>query len=216
MNETEERVSLLESLTEKMLISIDRLSREMREFKDEMREFKDEMREFKVEMGEFKDEMLAFKAESERDRKRMNKAWGDLANKLGSIVEDIAAPNIRRLATEEFRVAIIEDFQTRACRTSRRGSSRRAEFDVICAGAEIVLLGEMKSNASSEAVTAFARKAEQFFDFFPEYDGRRLVSIFASWSLTDAVRKAVSELGLYGIAMGDETMEIVARPAGVN
>jgi len=60
-------------------LSINRLSQEMREFKEEMREFKDE---------------------TVRDRKLMNKQWGDLANRLGTMVEDIVAPNLPRAASE--------------------------------------------------------------------------------------------------------------------
>jgi len=51
-------------------MSLNRLSEEMREFKDEMKVFKDEM-------TDFKDETV-------RDRQRMNKQWGDLANRLGT------------------------------------------------------------------------------------------------------------------------------------
>jgi hypothetical protein len=33
-----------------------------------------------IGMHEFKDEIRSFKDEAERDRKRMNKQWGELAN----------------------------------------------------------------------------------------------------------------------------------------
>jgi len=32
----------------------------------------------------------------------MNKRWGELANKMGTVVEDIVAPSIPRLAREIF------------------------------------------------------------------------------------------------------------------
>ncbi len=63
------------------------LAREFKAFKDEMKAFKDEMKVFKDEMKAFKDEMKVFKDE-------MNKKWGDLANRLGTITEDIFAPGI--------------------------------------------------------------------------------------------------------------------------
>ena len=62
-------------------MSVNKLSEEMREFKDEMSEFKDETR---------------------RDRQRMNKQWGELANRLGTLVEDIVAPSLPRVAAEQF------------------------------------------------------------------------------------------------------------------
>ncbi len=186
---------------------------EMSAFKDEMRAFKDEMSAFKDEMREFKEEMREFKEESERDRKRMNKAWGDLANKLGTIAEDIVAPNVIRLAEEEFGMGKNLDLIVRGRRASRRGESRIREFDIVCAGAGKVIVVEVKSTPTLDAARAFPAKVETFFDFYPEYERHELIGVVASWSLPEDVCAAVSECGLYGMAMGDETMDIVARPA---
>ncbi|HEC32648.1 MAG TPA: hypothetical protein ENI63_00115, partial [Candidatus Kaiserbacteria bacterium] len=109
MPTVEERVDTLESLLGQFIVHTDtalrRLEREMREFKDEMREFKNEMGEFKDEMGEFKDEMREFKDEmgefkdrTEKMLSAQNKRWGEIANKMGTVVEDIVAPNIPRIA----------------------------------------------------------------------------------------------------------------------
>ena len=43
----------------------------------------------------FKDEMKEFKDESIRDRREMNKRWGEIANSLGIIVEDLVSPAVR-------------------------------------------------------------------------------------------------------------------------
>jgi len=174
------------------------LSREMREFKDEMREFKDEMREFKDE--------------SERDRKRMNKAWGDLANKLGTTVEDIVAPNIPRIAREDFGMGARTDLLIRARRVSRRGEDREREYDVVCAGSGKVLVVEVKASPSLEQIPAFLASLEDLGDFYPEYSEWDRIGIFASWSFPDPVQEALRKAGLYGLAMGDETMTLVVRP----
>ena len=75
---------------------------EMRTFKDEMKEFKDEMKIFKDEMKVFKDEMKEFKDEMQREVKRINKQWGELANKMGTIVEDIVFPAERPVVKKYF------------------------------------------------------------------------------------------------------------------
>ncbi len=173
------------------------------------------MREFKGEMQDFKNEMLEFKKESLAERKRMNKQWGDLANKLGSIVEDIAAPNVVRLATEEFGLDPLQDILIRARRSNRVHPDGRTQFDVICAGPSKILLAEMKSTPTLAAIDGLRDKLDRFWEFFPEYQGRELIGIFASWSLEDDIRKAIRSHGLYGMAMGDETMEIVVRPDAV-
>ena len=48
-----------------------------------------------------------------RERQEMNKRWGELANKMGTVVEDIVAPSIRRLAREMFDCGELRQFWTR-------------------------------------------------------------------------------------------------------
>ena len=36
------------------------------------------------------------KEQAARERREMNERWGNLANKMGTLVEDIIAPSIRR------------------------------------------------------------------------------------------------------------------------
>ena len=151
-------------------------------------------------------------AESRADRKRMNKAWGDLANKMGTVAEDVVAPNIPRLARNEFGMARIEDMVVRAHRTSRRQPERLAEYDIVCAGPRTVIVVEVKSNPTVDKVRELPRKLREFHDFYPEYEGRTLIGVFASWSIPENLLRPISKAGLYGIAMGDETMEVVARP----
>ena len=52
----------------------------------------------------------------------MNQRWGNLVNKMGTLVEDIVAPSIRRLAREVFDCG---DRQYFATRTVRRRSPAR-------------------------------------------------------------------------------------------
>ncbi len=240
MLQTAERVDRLESMMAEVAhaqmrteMSLLTLSKEMAEFKEEMSEFKDEMRVFKDEMGGFKDEMGGFKnemsdfktemaefkdwvkneiEESRLDRKRMNKAWGDLANKLGTTVEDVVAPNIPRFARDEFGMGERTDLLIRARRMSRRGKPRECEYDVVCAAAGKVIIVEVKSTPTKAHIPEFLNSLKDFADFYPEYADSEQIPIFASWSLPAPIRKAIAAAGLYGIAMGDETMEIVARP----
>jgi len=205
MLETSERVDRLEGMMAEVAhaqmrteMSLLALSKEMREFKDEMREFKDEMREFKDE--------------SERDRKRMNKAWGDLANKLGTTVEDIVAPNIPRLAREEFGMESAVDLLVRGRRVSRVGKKREKEYDIVCAGSGKVIVVEVKSTPDKGQIPDFIASLSEFGDFYPEYNELERIGLFASWSLPESICDGLRKAGLYGLAMGDETMEIVVRP----
>jgi hypothetical protein len=151
-----------------------------------------------------------FEADMRASRRELDKKWGDLANKLGTIIEDILAPNLRRLALEHFRFPAIDDFMIR--RTRRLGQTE-VEFDTLVVGPSGVILGEAKSTPTLEHAEAFAEKSRQFFDYFPEYQGRRLISVFGSWAIADRVVERLTSLRLYALRMGEETMELANAAA---
>ncbi|MDI6750586.1 MAG: hypothetical protein QMD73_10455 [Rhodocyclaceae bacterium] len=197
---------------------------EMLDFKDEMRAFKNEMTEFKNEMLDFKDEMRAFKnemaefkrkvdediAEMKRERREMNLQWGAIANKLGTIVEDIIYPSCRRIAREHFGAPDELEFEGQRIRRPRMRGDRR-EFDGILVWPGHVMLLEAKATVRPEYLEAFDRfvREEAFFRYFPEYAGRRLIPIFSSLSLTDDEVAWLTERRLYAVAMGEEAMALL-------
>ncbi len=168
------------------------------------------MARFEAEMAAFKDEMRVFKDEMRASKRDLDKKWGDLANKMGTILEDIVAPNLRRLAVEHFKFPEIEDF---GIRWSRRRAGRETEFDAIVAGPAAVILGGAKSKPSVAGADDFALKAATFFDHFPEYSGRRLIKVLGSWAIPEPVINRLTELGIYALCMGEETMELANAPA---
>ncbi|HEB75040.1 MAG TPA: hypothetical protein ENJ04_01635 [Nitrospirae bacterium] len=228
MPTVEARVDTLESLLGQFIVHTDtalrRLEREMREFKDEMRAFKDEMREFKDEMREFKDEMREFKDEMREFKDEMrefkdttgkilsgqSKRWGEIANKMGTLVEDIVAPNIPRIAREVFGCKEMDFFAVRIEKRDKKGNVTR-EFDVIAVCDKKVLLNETKSTPRQSYLEEFAEfvKSGKFFSFFPEYKGMKLVPIFSSLYLSDSVVEYLSKNKIYAMAMKGDTMDIL-------
>jgi hypothetical protein len=192
----------LARLSEEMLEFKD----EMRGFKDEMREFKDEMRGFKDEMSSFKDEMLAFKEESQRERRSMNKQWGDLANRLGTLVEDIVAPNLPRVAAELFSCPVADLFGVRVVR--RFGGETR-EYDALLVCPEVVLVNETKSRLTDAHVEGILERLAEIPRVFPEYADRRAVGILASLYPDASVVRCATRRGVLVMGMGDETMHVL-------
>jgi len=82
------------------------------------------------------------------DRQHWNKRWGELAQKLGTIAEDIVAPNLPRLARVHFGCDELEDFMVRRKVKNKQDPSKRREFDVIAVCADKVLINETKSTPS--------------------------------------------------------------------
>jgi len=161
-------------------------------------------------MARFEAEMLDFKTEMRASKRELDKKWGDLANKLGTIIEDVVAPNLRRLAVEHFGFPVIEDFMVRR---SRRRAGQETEFDALVVGPAAVILGEAKTSPSLKFADEFAAKAASFFDWFPEYQGRRLLPILASWAIAAPVVERLTSLGIYAMQMGEDTMELTNAAA---
>jgi hypothetical protein len=173
-------------------MELSRLSREMREFKDEMQEFKDEMK--------------GFKTEAEKDRRDMNRKWGELANKMGTLVEDIVAPNLPRIAKELLGCGEAEYVGERV---RKKCGDRNAEYDFLVVCPNDILINETKSNLNSRDVDDILETLDGFPDFFPEYKNRRIIGVLASIHVDESLVRYAGSKGVLVMAMGDETMEIL-------
>ncbi len=185
----------------------DEMRRDTQAFKEEMRAFKDEMQEFKDEMRIFKDEMNAFKDRVELNIKENNKQWGALANKLGTIVEDLIFPASRPVIESVFGVTL----QHLSMRVVRRKENLREEFDVVAYSEKQVFLIEVKSSPRFDYLSDFVdRKIDVFRQLFPEYASLTLVPIFASISVPDDFVQAATNRRVFVMAYREwEYMDIL-------
>ncbi len=181
---------------------------EMADFKREMSEFKNEMLEFKNEMLQFKNEMLQFRTESEASRREMNKRWGDLANKMGTFVEDIAAPNIPAVAERWFGLT---DPVTSAVRMRRRPTTpegRAMEVDALFAYTDAVVICESRSTIRPDAVEDLLAKLERIPELYPEYASHRRIGILSSLYYPPEQIQLATKAGIGVLVMNDDTMEL--------
>ena len=149
--------------------------------------------------------------EAARERREMNKRWGELANKMGTVVEDIVAPSVRRLARELFECGDLVYFGTRQTVTRDDDRSRTREFDALYVGTRAVLLNETKSSprsADARAFVAFLRSGE-FGGFFPQHRELPIVPAFSSLSIPDDMVTYLTRHGIYALAMGDEALQVL-------
>jgi hypothetical protein len=186
---------------------------EMREFKDEMAEFKDEMREFKDEMAEFKDEMREFKEESRLSRIEMNRKWGNLANKMGTLVEDLVAPSLPRILRETVGCpdGKVEFSGIRIRRQLPDGRYR--EFDVVAVCGEYVLINETKSLLDAAKIESFVASLPTARDFLPEFQDRKYFGVVASLYVDESLVRFGEKQGVYVLGFGEDVMEVLNNPA---
>lgn len=198
---------------ESIQAEVDAFKEEMKEFKDEMlafkeemRDFKDEMQAFKEEMKVFKDEMDAFKERMEREVKRINKQWGELSNKLGTIVEDIVYPGTAPVLKKYFKC----DPDEMMSNITRKRGNLRDEFDIIATCGNRVFLIEVKSTLRREYIGEAEEKVERFKKLFPEHRDKEVILIIATLKVTKSVAREVTRRCIYLMVYREwEYMDIV-------
>ena len=146
-----------------------------------------------------------------RERREMNKRWGELANKMGTVVEDIVAPSVRHLAREVFDCGELRQFWTRMSASRSDDPSRTREFDALYVGTRAVLLNETKSSPRASDARRFAEflQSGELACYFPQYRKLPIVAAFSSLSIPDDLVTYLTRRGIYAIAMGDEAMQVL-------
>ena len=178
--------------------NVNRLSIEMREFKDEMREFKDEMSEYKEW--------------SRNQIKTMNRQWGDLANKMGTLAEDLVAPSVPRILRDY--VGCPEsgvEFVTVRFR-GKKMTGEMQEFDVLAGCGNTLLINETKTTLKPKDVDGFVAVLTQAREFIPEYAGRRIVGVLASFYIDPTLTRYGERQGLIMLGATDGIMEVLNSP----
>ena len=184
----------------------------MRLFREDTQAFKDEMRLFREDTQAFKDEMRAFKEEGREQNREMNRRWGELANKMGTLVEDLVTPSLPRIIKELLDRDVI-DLMTRWKRKLADGRVR--EYDAVAVTADLVCLNSTKSALRSAEVDRFVEEIDRFREFFPEYRDRPVVGILASLAVEESVLNYAEKQGFVVLAVGDQLMEVKNRPGFV-
>lgn len=180
---------------------------EMRAFKDEMKEFKDEMKEFKDKMDDFKQEMKEFKDWAKMSIESLNKRWGDLANKLGTIVEDIFAPSIDIVIEKYFGVGL-EDISVN--RLIRKGEDT-LEIDIlgISHNEKKAFVVEVKVNPDRiEYIERFQENLNKLKKFLPSLEDYELIGIYAGLDMKQETINQLTKRKIYAMIMRGDVFEI--------
>jgi hypothetical protein len=146
--------------------------------------------------------------EWKNEKREMNKRWGELANKMGTLVEDIVAPNIRRVARELFGIEEV-DFSVRREVHHPADKSRLKDFDALLIGTDAIVLNETKSTVRQSYIEEFIAFIPTVFEYLPEHRGKRVIPVFSSLYIPEQFVRYLTANKIYAMAMGDETMELL-------
>ncbi|NJO17415.1 MAG: hypothetical protein HC877_17230 [Thioploca sp.] len=186
MLELEERVDSLEAMFGRFIINSDNTLRRLETMMIDMRQ------------------------QAEQDRRDLNKKWGDLANRLGTVAEDIVAPNLPRIAREQFGCpAEPDDFMVRRWVRHKLDNSKRRKFDVVVVYPDKVLINETKATPRLNYIDDFIAVMADIHGYFPEYQGKEIIPIFAGLFIPDNLLRYLTKHRIYALGMGEQTMELL-------
>jgi len=151
-------------------------------------------------------------AEMREWRIHSQKQWGEIAQKLGTFVEDIVAPNIPRIEREVCGLGCTEEELFSAPRLRMRhpvDEARMREFDYVYATRRGWIVVESKSDPKLRDVDAFRELLAEVREYFPHYASSPLWSIFASLYVPEHVVKYCARHRIFALGMGPETMQLL-------
>lgn len=149
--------------------------------------------------------------QAEKDRKDFNKRLAELSDSLGTLVEDMVAPNARRIAGEIFPDDPVVRMAQRLRQVHPSDPGRMIEIDLLAAGRQHLMVVEAKRRLNPDRIREFLEWVGEIPGFLPEYAAYQLVPVVASVTIEPTVITFLNRQKVYGVAMGDETMELVNR-----
>ena len=229
---TDERLDRLEALTGQIIVAheaairrLERLEHAVELMQQEGERERDEAQRERAEAQRGRDEAQRERDEAQRERDEaqrerdeakqervlQNKRWGEITMKMGTFVEDIVAPNIPRIAREDFGLGEAEMSGLRLKVRFSSDPSRSRELDYVYAAPEGWVVNETKSSVRAKDVDEFSAALGEVYECFPQYRGRPLYPILSSLYLTEEVVKYCTRRGIYALALGDETMVLLNK-----
>lgn len=199
-----EKVSGLEQIMMELAYESMKTDMAVRTLSSEMKDFKDEMKGFKQEMTDFKEEI---RNDTKQFKKELNKKWGDLANKMGTIVEDIIAPGLKGVGARYFGIEEFDFFAPRL-RLKSRDRSMTREFDVIAETENYFFVVETKASPTTEYISDFIKLIPRLDSWFPVIREKKLIPVFASLFIPDELVRYLTKNNILAMASREDGMEL--------
>lgn len=146
---------------------------------------------------------------AEQDRKDFNKRLAELSDSMGTLVEDMVAPNARRIAGQIFPADPVVRLMQRLRQVHPTDPGRMIEIDLLAAGRRHLMVVEAKRRLNPEKIREYVERVAEIPEFLPEYAGYQIFPVVASVTIDPSVIVFLNRQRVYGVAMGDETMELV-------
>lgn len=144
--------------------------------------------------------------------KKTDKQISQITDGFGKFTEGLVEPNVIPLF-KQFGIDIAET----APRVKRYLDGETMEVDILAKGKvkgkeDIIIFIEAKTDPSQRDVRDVIRDIDEFFKFFDEYKGRKVIGAIAGIKITQGVKNYAEKCGLYVLAPSGDTMIILNKP----
>ncbi|RME07840.1 MAG: hypothetical protein D6804_08295, partial [Aquificota bacterium] len=180
---------------EKVEERVDRLERLMEYLIEEMADFKKWVIRYTAETDRKIEE---YREEHRKELRELNKRWGEIANKMGTIVEDIVFPAFKPVVRKYFQCEPERAYLRVVYENRKKGIYE--EFDAFAVCEKQVFLLEVKTTPREKHIEEFKEKAKRFLQYFPEYADKELILIMGSLSFSEGFIRLLSQAGIYAMA----------------
>ena len=147
--------------------------------------------------------------QAEKDRKDFNKRFAELSDSMGTLIEDMVAPCGFQLAKVIFGSEEAQTCTIRVRRKHPHQPGEMMELDLVAMGPTKLLVVEVKRRMDAAKAAEYRQKLARLPEFFPDLANKMICAAVASVYLEPSVITFLNREKLYGIAMGDEVMEVV-------
>ncbi|MDM8520808.1 hypothetical protein QUF64_12230 [Anaerolineales bacterium HSG6] len=179
------------------------------------RKMEESRQEFDRDMKESRQEFDRQLAIAVADRKRMNDFQEKLSHKLGTLVEDFVAPDMRRILhlVSGCPMEDIPDVYVRQRRRLPHDKGQNLEIDAYVECDDLVLINETKEIMTVDYIDHFvSNQLARFREFFPEYRDYKLWGCVSSFRMEPSLVKYANRQGIITLALSDGLMQIQDTP----
>ena len=187
----------------------ERLDKTIQEMKEDTRLFKEGTDKTIQDM---KESTKTFEENMNKTIRDMNRRWGELANKMGTVTEDIVAPGFPFLIERHFDLSL-DDISCR--RKVKDKSGNRWEFDLVARSGNIAFIVDVKSDYNKvEYLDHFTQALlPKAAELLPDLGGCKIIGCIASFRLAPSIIERASRMGILAISLGGDYLEFCNQEA---
>lgn len=148
---------------------------------------------------------------TEKVIENLGKQIGNLTDGWGRFVEGIVEPSVHK-CFKPFGI----DIKTTSMNLQSHVDGKTLEVDILATGKlkreKVVLFIEVKSSLGIRDIQRCERELAQFFNFFDEYKGYKLLAAVAGVRFHKHAKEYAMKRGFYVLAPSDEVMVVLNKP----